>query len=571
PDDDLMWGKWNFMHTTDTHGWLGGHQHEKDVYGGATWGDFANFALLMKKKARRLKRDLFLFDSGDTHDGTSLSDTTEPDGTFTNELITRVPYDALTIGNHELYQADITKDVYNNFAKHWKGRYLTSNAYILDAGSGRYIPIGHKYSLFTGEFGTRVMAFGFIFNFPDFAKPETSVNRVAEELKRPWFKKALDDHIMQADHVDLIAVLAHSSVRSPELQAVHDAIREHIQSKRPNLPIFFFGGHLHIRDFRRFDSHSYGIASGKFFETVGWLSATPSHDNSTLDVTRTFIDASPQGFKRYVDMPTTANLTMALPVGHTIARDIAKQQTTMNLNFVYGCAPSNYYFDRYPHTDPRSLLYLLEKEVLLSVVPKPGRRDNTFVLFNTGSQRYDLFAGPFTRDDEIVVSPFKTEIQVIENVPLHVVALVQGKLEAGIARRRRRLKRRHATVGSPAEHPAGTLIVAGNPVCPPGMTYGSVTDDDLTHQGLPRGDNVAHCMMPQYEVPSYLATPLPEVTAANANDPYDIVFMAFFTDLLNAALNSITRSTDYTKTVYPTYRPGFNGQNFWGEYAKKHW
>jgi 2',3'-cyclic-nucleotide 2'-phosphodiesterase (5'-nucleotidase family) len=28
PMRDLTWGKLNFLHTTDTHGWLGGHIQE---------------------------------------------------------------------------------------------------------------------------------------------------------------------------------------------------------------------------------------------------------------------------------------------------------------------------------------------------------------------------------------------------------------------------------------------------------------------------------------------------------------------------------------------------------------
>lgn len=32
PLRDLNWGQLNFLHTTDTHGWLGGHLLEYDKY-----------------------------------------------------------------------------------------------------------------------------------------------------------------------------------------------------------------------------------------------------------------------------------------------------------------------------------------------------------------------------------------------------------------------------------------------------------------------------------------------------------------------------------------------------------
>lgn len=57
----------------------------------------------MKQKAKKLKKDLFIVDTGDTHDGDGLSDVTDPRGEVTQPLITNIPYDILTIGNHELY------------------------------------------------------------------------------------------------------------------------------------------------------------------------------------------------------------------------------------------------------------------------------------------------------------------------------------------------------------------------------------------------------------------------------------------------------------------------------------
>jgi 2',3'-cyclic-nucleotide 2'-phosphodiesterase (5'-nucleotidase family) len=58
----LEWGQINFLHTTDTHGWLEGHIKEKNY--GADWGDYVSFTKGMKKKARKLGVDLLLVDSG---------------------------------------------------------------------------------------------------------------------------------------------------------------------------------------------------------------------------------------------------------------------------------------------------------------------------------------------------------------------------------------------------------------------------------------------------------------------------------------------------------------------------
>ena len=42
PRSPLAWGQLNFLHTTDTHGWLEGHIKEQNY--GADWGDFVSFS-----------------------------------------------------------------------------------------------------------------------------------------------------------------------------------------------------------------------------------------------------------------------------------------------------------------------------------------------------------------------------------------------------------------------------------------------------------------------------------------------------------------------------------------------
>lgn len=62
PRSDLEWGQLNFLHTTDTHGWLEGHLKEQNY--GADWGDYVSFTRHMKHKAGNLGVDLLLVDTG---------------------------------------------------------------------------------------------------------------------------------------------------------------------------------------------------------------------------------------------------------------------------------------------------------------------------------------------------------------------------------------------------------------------------------------------------------------------------------------------------------------------------
>jgi 2',3'-cyclic-nucleotide 2'-phosphodiesterase (5'-nucleotidase family) len=65
PKSPLEWGQINFLHTTDTHGWLEGHIKEQNY--GADWGDYVSFTKHMKQKARKLGVDLLLVDTGVGH------------------------------------------------------------------------------------------------------------------------------------------------------------------------------------------------------------------------------------------------------------------------------------------------------------------------------------------------------------------------------------------------------------------------------------------------------------------------------------------------------------------------
>lgn len=101
PSAPLVWGDFNVIHTTDTHGWLLGHQktsfpepNYRSVFclsrpplslaqsqsqsqsqsPSGDFGDFASFVAHMKQLALEKNVDLLLVDSGDVHDGTGLSD-----------------------------------------------------------------------------------------------------------------------------------------------------------------------------------------------------------------------------------------------------------------------------------------------------------------------------------------------------------------------------------------------------------------------------------------------------------------------------------------------------------------
>jgi 2',3'-cyclic-nucleotide 2'-phosphodiesterase (5'-nucleotidase family) len=104
PSRPLTWGSLNIIHTTDSHGWLLGHQKTSfpEPNYSADFGDFSSFVTHMKELALKKDVDLLLVDSGDLHDGTGLSDGYPAGGVDaqqSNEFFQNLPYDVLAIGS----------------------------------------------------------------------------------------------------------------------------------------------------------------------------------------------------------------------------------------------------------------------------------------------------------------------------------------------------------------------------------------------------------------------------------------------------------------------------------------
>ncbi|KAG6901258.1 hypothetical protein C0995_014526 [Termitomyces sp. Mi166 len=303
PSHPLEWGDVNIIHTTDSHGWLLGHQKASfpEPNYSADFGEFSSFVTHMKELAIRKDVDLLLVDSGDLHDGTGLTDGHPAGGVNGQEVMvhlcsmkatldsshtyfqaisffTKLPYDLLTIGNHELYNYSVTLDVYRNFAPKYKGRYLTSNADITLPGSNISVPICSRYAKFKTRKGRKVTSLGVLFDFTGGAKG-TTVQKVADMVNEKWFSDAI------MEEPDLFLLAGHMPIGKDSLNKwplVFNAIR----ALHPYTPILILGGHTHIRDCSmcidfiheyhhlrtiyeaQYDGYSMALESGRYMETI---------------------------------------------------------------------------------------------------------------------------------------------------------------------------------------------------------------------------------------------------------------------------------------------------------------
>ena len=84
------------------------------------------------------------------------------------QYFSEMPYDVITTGNHELYKYHIALSTYENLAKHYGTRYITSNVNITlqsADGEGETVPAGARFAKFTTEQGRNVTALGPLFFF----------------------------------------------------------------------------------------------------------------------------------------------------------------------------------------------------------------------------------------------------------------------------------------------------------------------------------------------------------------------------------------------------------------------
>ncbi|KAF9138054.1 hypothetical protein BG015_002524 [Linnemannia schmuckeri] len=516
----LTWGDVNIIHTTDTHGWLSGHTKEASY--SADFGDFSSFLYHMRQQAVHRRKDLLVVDSGDLHDGNGLGDASPVNGQYTRPIYQKINYDALAIGNHELYVNDVAENTYRQFAPGWGKRYLTSNVFIKDSLTNKTVPIGNLYNKFRLKFGTRVMSYGFLYNFKGAAN-NTVVEPSNFTVTLPWFQKSLKED------VDMYLIVGHVPIRWAEATAVVQAIR----AAHPSKPIVVLGGHLHVRDFKVYDNRAFGLSSGRFMETLGWLSVDGIRDRAcrveancvgkNLTVTRRYLDTNVYTYKKHsLAHPKQKFDTWK---GRSITREIFKLRKTLNLSNTIGCAPQDYYLARYPYTDARSLLNLVANEVLPTAVVNASRPYPGVVIINSGSQRFDLFKGPFTLDDTYIVSPFHNDF-VYATVPYSIASKMLTALNGAPFQKR----------GDDTPLPA----YASNAT----LTPGYVTKDDYGYGG----DDWAHSSIPYVPSPNYISSPLP--TGLKDTDLVDVVWLSYFTNLVHPILKKLDPVNSYTTGIY---------------------
>ena len=381
----------------------------------ADWGDYISFAHRMREKADNEGVDLLLIDTGDRIEGNGLYDASDPKGVYTREIFREQPIDIICSGNHELYQKNSSDNEYLHVVPDFEDNYLASNLDIFDPKTGELVPLAPRYKKFTTKNqGIRIIAFGFLFDFTDNYN-NTIVQPVEKTILEDWFQKAIRDR-----ETDLFLVTGHVAIDSEEYKNIYKAIR----NVQWDVPIQFFGGHSHIRDYRKYDSKAYALESGRYMETIGFQSISGLSTGNKVGImssptySRRYIDNNLFSFYHHTSLNST---TFPIPHGRNVSSMISSARKDLKLDHQFGCAPIDFWTNRVPYPNNNSIFSWLEQLVLPDMVLDETRGDKPrIVIVNTGAMRFDIFKGPFTIDTTFTVSPFASGFRYIKDVPFAV-------------------------------------------------------------------------------------------------------------------------------------------------------
>ena len=537
-----------------------------------------------------------LIDTGDRIEGNGLYDASHPKGAYIYDIFKEQEIDVLCSGNHELYHRNASINEYLKVVPNFPGNYIASNIDIIDPRSGDRVPLAQRFKKFTTKNqGIRILAFGFLFDFTGNAN-NTIVQPVEETIKQDWFQQAIRDR-----EVDLFLVAGHVPLPSNEFIAIYKAIRE----VQWDAPIQFFGGHSHVRDYVKYDSNAHALQSGRYLETIGFMSITglnaggKPHDlpistpaNSEEPIfARRYIDNNLLSFLHHTSLNETSFPTTH---GRNVSAMIASARKALGLDHQFGCAPVDLWTNRASYPSESSIFTWLDKQVLADTIKDEKRGDvPAIVLLNTGAVRFDIYQGAYTVDTTYSVFPFINKFRYIQDVPFDVaekVLLVLNKGPTVMAGDAHTLQSK-APVSLDQQHLLKTftdprlkhrLRAKGQIVLEddePELLPGYTTLDD----GGSDGDDTRHSPIKFYRVPNCIESrvgfpectigenPADAVRRDECENPktVDLVFIDFIQPYVLAVLTFL--GTDYGRNDVKPYMEGTDMTTLITQWITENW
>ncbi|KAJ7905761.1 5'-nucleotidase [Mycena olivaceomarginata] len=478
----------------------------------------------MKELALKKDVDLLLVDSGDLHDGTGLSDGYPAGGVDaqqSNEFFRKLPYDVLTIGSFPFLtfllghlQPKTRQPRANTLDMHiilprtsTAVTTLSSNVNITIDGVSK--PVGSRLSKFQDAQRPRSERhLAVLYDITRTNAANTTVQTV--RFSRCIIKDEPRQSSSIAGHMPV-------SRDNCEWPLVFNAIR----AVHPLTPILILGGHSHIRDCVQLDGRSMSLESGRYMEDC-WVDerGPPGAQGPWASAPQRARTIAPPRTSPSVAVPHwPRQFLIRHDVGRSITKGLEQLAKKFDLSFTYGTAPHDFMIRAAPFPSNNSLLSLMAEVMPIALTVNNTRASvPNIMITNSGSLRFDIYAGPFTKNDQLTASSFADSFLYIPNVPFSVANAVLPALNGAGADNRKRDEGLRRSCGR----------------------GGYVTTDACPGVG---DDNPARAArVPRY--PDFIASAAPAGIADDA--PIDLVFADFIETQLIGILNGLQSDNVYT-------------------------
>jgi hypothetical protein len=290
-------------------------------------------------------------------------------------------------------------------------------------------------------------------------------------------------------------------------------------------------------------------------ETIGWMSIdgikgkAKKHleeieSRASMSFERRYIDNNLFGFHYHTGLNDS---TFPTEHGQNVSKSIHQARKALKLDHSYGCAPKDLWLNRAPYPSNDSLLTWLENEVLPDIVINKERKDiPRLAIANSGTMRFDVFKGAFTRDTTYIISPFVSKFLYIKDVPYKAAKALLPLLNNG-GPMLESAELRTSQLAPPEQmsitsdfiipnlqvHDSLLAQEAQSPLMSsdPGLVPGYTTKDDAGDDG----DDTLHAPISFYTVPNCLQSAL-AFPAKGDPDTVDLVFVDFIQPWILLAL-----------------------------------
>ncbi|KAG6816704.1 hypothetical protein H0H87_003679 [Tephrocybe sp. NHM501043] len=321
------------------------------------------------------------------------------------------------------------------------------------------------------------------------------------------------------------------------------------------------------------------LESGRYMETIGWMSAKLDHKTMSsqnpgnIAFSRRYLDPNRVTYEYHTGVKDTKFDTN---LGLYITRGLKALAEKFGINFVYGTAKRDYTTNQSPYPSEGSQLTLFVENALPVALGINNTRNNipNLIIVNSASQRFDIYAGPFTKNDQLTASFYPDRFLYIKDVRLSDAKNALSALNGGkpSASRRDSEVTQHQTKEEDLQYVDEIYRAWLHDMDDRGgverraaqnQTLGYVTTDSCP--GV--GDDTAHAPLPYFGLPKFVNSKFPEVAE---DAPIDLVFIDYIETRMVNFLNNVQSIKTYSSSDVALYSPVLASEAL-GIYAQIAW